>query len=110
MFRLGYAMEPWLDNDNRLTVSIQLNHPNDNAENVRFGLEYSFQKTFYLRAGIKRTIGQKFLGADLTSEESYAAGAGVLVPIGLSDIGADYAFAYYGRLGAVHRINLSFTL
>ncbi|HMK39422.1 MAG TPA: PorV/PorQ family protein [Bacteroidota bacterium] len=109
-FRLAVALEPLETEGHVLTTSLQLNHPNDNAENVRLGLEYSFQKTLFLRAGIKRTIGQKFLGADLTSEESYAAGAGVLVPIGLSDIGADYAFAYYGRLGAVHRINLSFTL
>jgi hypothetical protein len=109
-FRLGFAMEPLEDGDQMLTTSVQLNHPNDNAENVRLGLEYSFRKTFFLRAGLKRTIGQQFLGADLTSEESFALGAGVLVPVGLSVIGADYAFASYGRLGSVHRITLSFTL
>ncbi len=109
-FRLGFAMEPVQTDDQMLTTSVQLNHPNDNAENVRFGLEYAYQKTFFLRAGIKRTIGQQFLGEDLTSEESFTLGAGVLVPMGLSVIGADYAFANYGRLGAVHRFNLSFTL
>jgi long-subunit fatty acid transport protein len=109
-FRLGFAMEPLEDGDQMLTTSVQLNHPNDNAENVRLGLEYSFRKTFFVRAGLKRTIGQQFLGADLTSEESFALGAGVLVPMGLSVIGADYAFASYGRLGSVHRITLSFTL
>ena len=109
-FRLGLAMEPVQSDDQMLTTSIQLNHPNDNAENVRFGLEYSYRKTFFLRAGIKRTIGQQFLGEDLTSEESFTLGAGVLVPMGLSVIGADYAFANFSRLGTVHRISLSFTL
>jgi hypothetical protein len=109
-FRLGFAVDPVQTDDHMLTSSVQLNHPNDNAENVRFGLEYSFRKTFFVRAGIKRTIGQQFLGADLTSEESFTLGAGVLVPMGLSDIGADYAFANFNRLGVVHRISLSFTL
>jgi len=109
-FRLGFAFEPLQTDDHMLTTSIQLNHPNDNAENVRLGLEYSFRKTFYFRAGIKRTIGQQLLGEDLTSEENYALGAGVLVPIGLSVIGADYAFANFSRLGTVNRISLSFTL
>jgi len=109
-FRLGFALEPLQTDDHMLTTSIQLNHPNDNAENVRFGLEYSFQKTFFVRAGIKRTIGQQFLGEDLTSEENITFGAGALVPTGLSVIGADYAFTNFSRLGTVHRISLSFTL
>ena len=109
-FRLGFAMEPVDGDDQMVTTSIQLNHPNDNAENVRFGVEYSFRKTFFVRGGIKRTIGQQFLGADLTSEESFTLGAGVLVPMGLSVIGADYAYANFSRLGTVHRFSLSFTL
>ncbi|HTR99251.1 MAG TPA: PorV/PorQ family protein [Bacteroidota bacterium] len=109
-FRLGFAMDAVQTEDNLLTTSIQLNHPNDNAENVRLGLEYAFRKTFFLRAGIKRTIGQQFLGADLTSEENVALGAGVLVPMGLSVVGADYAWTSFSRLGSVHRFNLTFTL
>ena len=109
-FRLGFAMDAVQTEDNLLTTSIQLNHPNDNAENVRLGLEYSFRRTFFLRAGVKRTIGQQFLGADLTSEENVALGAGVLVPMGLSVIGADYAWTSFSRLGSVHRFNLTFTL
>ena len=109
-FRLAVAMDAFQTEDHALTTSIQLNHPNDNAENVRLGLEYAFRKTFFLRAGVKRTIGQQFLGEDLTSEENVALGAGVLVPMGLSVIGADYAWTNFSRLGAVHRFNLTFTL
>jgi len=109
LFSLGIAMDPVDVDDHRLTTSVQLNHPNDNSEAVRLGLEYSFKKTFFLRAGVKRTIGQKLLGDDLTSEESYGLGAGVLAPMGLSVVGADYAFSNFGRLGSVHRISLTFT-
>ena len=110
LFKIGVAFDPIQTDDHRLTASIQLNHPNDNAENLRFGAEYAFQNTFFLRAGIKRTIGQQFLGEDLTSEENVALGAGVLVPMGLSVVGADYAWTNFSRLGSVHRFNLTFTL
>ncbi len=109
IFRLGVAMDPLNTDQHRLTTSVQLNHPNDNSEAIRLGLEYAFEHTFFLRAGIKRTIGQKLFGDDMTSEEDLALGAGVLVPMGLSQVGADYAFANYGRLGSVHRISLTFT-
>lgn len=109
VFRLGFAMEPLDIDDHRVTTSIQLNHPNDNAEHVRLGVEYGFQNTFFLRAGVKRTIGQPLLGEDATSEESVTFGAGVLAQVGFSTIGADYAYANFNRLGSVHRISLTMT-
>lgn len=109
LFKIGVAFDPVETDDHRLTASVQLNHPNDNAENLRLGAEYSFQNTFFVRAGIKRTIGQRLLAGDATSEESFALGAGVRVPTGISTVEADYAFANFVRLGSVHRISLSFT-
>jgi long-subunit fatty acid transport protein len=109
VFRLGFAMEPIAQENHRVTASVQLNHPNDNSEHVRFGLEYAFQETFFLRGGVKRTIGQELLGEDQTSEESLAAGAGILVHAGPSTVGADYAYANFSRLGSVHRISLIIT-
>ncbi len=109
VFRLGFAMEPLQTEHHRLTTSVQLNHPNDNAEHVRVGMEYAFYNTLFLRAGLKRTIGQRLLSADDTSEESFAAGAGVRVPIGISTVTADYAFSAYGRLGNVQRVAVSIT-
>jgi len=109
VFRLGFAFEPIEDEQNRLTASVQLNHPNDNAEHLRFGIEYGWQNTAFLRMGLKRTIGQKLLGEDATSEESYALGAGVRVPVLGKSVAADYAFAQFGRLGAVHRISILFS-
>ncbi len=93
----------------RLTTSVQLNHPNDNAENFRLGLEYAWQNTFFLRGGVKRTIGQQLLGADETSEDSFTLGAGVRLETPVTTVGADYAYANFSRLGSVHRISLSFS-
>jgi len=109
VFKLGIAMDPISDDDQRLTTSLQLNHPNDNSEHFRVGMEYSWRNSFFLRAGVKRTIGQPLLGSDATSEESFSLGAGVQVPIGISVVNADYAFSQFSRLGSIHRISLLFT-
>jgi len=109
VFRLGFAMEPYQVEDQRLTTSLQLNHPNDNSENLRLGVEYAFQNTFFVRAGVKRTIGQPMFGEDATSEESFTLGAGFRVPVAFTTVDADYAYANFSRLGSVHRISVSFT-
>ncbi len=109
MFRLGYAFEPWQDEHNRLTASVQLNHPNDNAENIRFGAEYEFDRTFFLRLGVKRTIGESLFGRASSTAEDYTAGVGVFVPLGITDASLDYAFANFNDLGVVHRITVAIT-
>lgn len=109
MFKLGYAFEPWQDEHNRLTTSLQLNHPNDNAENVRMGAEYEYDRTFFLRVGVKRTIGESFLGKALSTAEDYSVGVGVSVPLGITTASLDYAFSNFNDLGSVHRITLMLT-
>jgi hypothetical protein len=109
LFKLGFAIDPLLTDNHRVTASVQLNHPNDNGENVRVGVEYAWQNTFFLRGGFKRTIGQQLLGADETSDESYTLGAGVCIATGLTTVGADYAFANFNLLGSVHRISVTLT-
>ena len=109
VFMLGFAIDPITTDEHVLTTSLQLNHPNDNSEHLRIGVEYRWRDTFFLRGGVKRTIGQSLLGSDETSEESFGLSAGVKVPTGLSVISADYAFSSYGRLGAVHRLSLGLT-
>jgi long-subunit fatty acid transport protein len=109
VFKLGFAMEPYNEDNHRVTASLQLNHPNDNAEHFRLGLEYAWQETFFIRAGVKRTIGQAIFAQDQTSEEDLALGAGVAVSAGITTVRADYAFSSFNRLGSVHRISLAFT-
>lgn len=109
VFRFGVAFEPFEAESQRLTTSIQLNHPNDNAEHFRVGLEWAWQEAFFLRAGVKRTIGQELFGEDRTSDEEFAFGTGFAAPLGFSRVAADYAFVSYNRLGSVHRFSLTFT-
>ncbi len=109
VFRLGLAFEPIEGDEHRLTTSVQLNHPNDNSEHLRFGAEYAWRDLLFLRTGLKRTIGQKLIGEDATSEESFAAGAGIKVPVLSTVVTADYAFVQFNRLGAVHRISVVFS-
>lgn len=109
MFRLGYAFEPWQDDDNILTASIQLNHPNDNAENIRIGFEYGYASMFFLRGGVKRTIGEPLLGKALSTAEDISFGTGVKFPLGFTVANVDYAFTHFNELGAVHRITLALT-
>jgi len=109
VFRLGIAIDPIDSEDHLLTASLQLDHPNDNAEHIRLGLEYSWRRMVFARLGIKRTVDQAVFGEDLTTAESYALGFGVRVPLSLSTIGADYALSDFGRLGPVHRMTVAFT-
>ena len=93
LFRIGVAGEVFENEVHSVTTTVQLNHPNDNAENLNFGGEYWWQQRVALRAGYK--TGQ--------AEESYSLGFGVRFPISLADFALDYAFSDFGRLGYVNR-------
>ncbi len=101
MFRLSFAIEPFQNEEHRLTTSIQLNHPNDNAENLAFGAEYAWTETVFLRAGYKLNVEE---------QTSPSLGIGFRIPLDVSNVRFDYASANYGALGNTHRFSLSFTL
>jgi len=107
LFKMGFAFEPHQTEFTRLTASAQINHPNDNAENLRVGFEYAWNNTLFLRGGLKRTFGQELLGEDQTSAEDYSLGVGFFIPLSFTDVNVDYSFTHYWRLGGAHRISLS---
>jgi long-subunit fatty acid transport protein len=109
MFKLGFAFDPVQTDVHKITASIQLNHPNDNGENIRLGLEYEFDKTFYLRTGIKRTIGESLLGKAISTAEDISLGTGIKISTEFSIINFDYAYTNFNDLGSVHRISISLT-
>ena len=109
LFKVGIAFEPYQTEMHKVTTSIQLNHPNDNVENVRVGTEYIWNDILSLRVGLKRTFGEQLLGKDGSSEDDFACGVGVKVPVSLYKMNVDYSFANFNRLGGVHRISLLFT-
>jgi len=101
IFRIGFAFEPYQDDTNKLTASIQLNHPNDNSENFAIGAEYTFQEptlnsSFFLRGGYKFNV----------EEQNYSFGAGLNVPVSFAKITLDYAYSNFVRLGTAHRFSI----
>jgi long-subunit fatty acid transport protein len=95
-FRIGFAFEPYQDEINKITASIQLNHPNDNSENLSTGVEYNWKSTFYLRGGYKFNV----------DEQNFSFGAGVYVPVSLANVTFDYSYSNFVRLGTAHRFSI----
>ncbi len=96
IFRIGFAFEPFQTDNQKLTASIQLNHPNDNSENVVTGAEYNWRDIIYLRGGYKFNV----------DEQNYSFGAGVNVPISFAEFTLDYAYSNFTRLGSAHRFSI----
>jgi len=100
VFKVGFAFEPWMNERNRLTTSVQLNSPNDNAENFSVGAEYAYKDFLYVRGGYKFNV----------DAETFSGGAGVKFPISYARAILDYSIARYKELGFAHRISLSLLL
>jgi len=96
IFRIGFAFEPYEDDEHKVTASIQLNHPNDNSENLSTGAEYIWNNMFFVRGGYKINV----------EEQNYSFGAGVNVPIDIANFTLDYAFSNFSRLGSAHRFSI----
>lgn len=99
-FRFGFAVEPVNEEQHILTTSIQLNHPNDNSENISLGAEYRWMNSFALRAGYRINV----------DEQDLSLGAGVVTSLDFVALAVDYGYSAFGRLGGVHRISLGVRL
>jgi hypothetical protein len=96
IFRIGFAMEPYQTEEHTITTSIQLNHPNDNSENVVTGVEYKWKNLLYLRGGYKFNV----------DEQNYSFGAGLNFPLSIAEFNLDYAFTNFTKLGTAHRFSI----
>ncbi len=96
IFRIGFAFEPYESGDNRITTSIQLNHPNDNSENVVTGFEYSWKDIIFLRGGYKFNV----------DEQNYSFGFGANIPLRIAYCTVDYSFSNFERLGNAQRFSI----
>lgn len=97
LFSMGVSMLAFQETVHKITVSGQLNHPNDNAENLRFGAEYTFDSLFFARAGYKINV----------KGESYSAGVGVRTRIGAFPLRIEYALAPNSYLGMFHTLGIT---
>ncbi len=104
-FRFGVAMEvnqllfPQ-SKEHILTIGLDALHPRDYSERVHLGLEYSFRKSFYLRAGYKINY----------DEEDFSAGAGFIFSAMGVTARLDYSYTNFGVFGNVSRFTFNFEI
>jgi hypothetical protein len=96
VFRFGFAVEPFQTESNSITTSLQLNHPNDNSENLSMGAEYQYMKTFFVRGGYKMNV----------DEEGFSFGVGFAASMNPLSLSLDYGYAPFRNLGGIHRITM----
>ena len=96
VFRYGLAFEPIETARQKMTMSLEINQPADNAQLVKSGVEWTYEQRLALRTGYNFNA----------SEMKFSAGAGVFANVGQTHGQVDYAFTDGGALGAVHRVSL----
>ncbi|GAB5519008.1 MAG: type IX secretion system outer membrane channel protein PorV [Rhodothermales bacterium] len=103
-FLLGMTYDVFQNNpQHSLQVSGQLSNPNDNAESLNAGVEYTWNDLLILRTGYR-------LGVDEYTTPSFGAGLNVPPFIGNLALRFDYGFTQLERLGTVHRVGLNLGL
>ncbi|MBL4708787.1 MAG: PorV/PorQ family protein [Flavobacteriales bacterium] len=101
VFSLGASVIPWKQEKQSLLVSVQLNHPTDNAENYRIGLEYEYLKLLYLRAGYKLNVN---------SQPYPTFGFGLRHRVGGHPVFLNYAANPTEFLGVLHTVGVAFRI
>ncbi len=100
VFSLGASVVPWKVEKQSLLFSLQLNHPTDNSENYRIGVEYEYLKLLFLRAGYKLNVnGQPYP----------TFGFGLRHRVGGHPLSLNYAANPSEYLGILHTVGLSFS-
>ena len=102
-FKLGLSMN-MLDifeidpNSNSVLFSVDAEHPRDNKEMLRLGVEYTFMNILSLRTGYVTPE---------TSEAGIQAGIGLRYDVGGINLGVDYAYTDFGIFDSVQRITIN---
>ena len=104
IFRVGLAWNAMDNGTHRLLLATDAAHPNDNAEYVNAGMEYSFRDLIAFRVGYRNLF-------EPDTEQGLTAGGSLSLRVDRAlRIGIDYAYADFGRLRETHwfTFNLSF--
>jgi hypothetical protein len=95
IMRVGVAYDLTYSPVGRVTLATDAMFSSDQKERAVSGVEYAYNDFIYARAGYKLR----------TDEAGLTAGIGLKLPIGLSNLNVDYAWADMGRLCNAHRIS-----
>ena len=95
---MGASIIPWKKEKQSLLIALQLNHPSDNAENYRIGLEYEYMKLLYVRAGYMLNVASQSLPT---------FGFGLRHRIGVHPFYINYAANPTDFLGVQHTVGLA---
>lgn len=98
-FKIGISMVPYDENNHRIRTVVQLNHPNDNSENIRIGGEYSYKKLVHGRLGI--ILGRK--GRYIPT-----FGTGLSMIVMSHPVQFNYAYIPTSFMGMQHSIGINF--
>lgn len=61
IFKMGFSFVPYVKDKHKILFSAQLNNPNDNSENIRFGCAYDFAGLMQVQTGYKLSVaGQSY--------------------------------------------------
>ena len=101
LFKMGLSLVPYKDTRNSVLVAAELHHPNDNSENIRLAVEYSWMNILSVRAGYK--IGVK----DATVP---TFGLGLRTRAGRHPLRIDYAADPHPYLGFAQQIGLQLSI
>ncbi|MCB1161593.1 MAG: PorV/PorQ family protein [Candidatus Krumholzibacteriia bacterium] len=99
MFKVGLSAEAFDVGPHHMTSVIEFSHPPDNKERANLGVEYGFNRFFFLRSGYNAGYDANGLTGGFGLEIGTSERSRLLV---------DYAFEDLSYLGGAHRFSVSF--
>ncbi len=101
VFKMGFAMDAYKTDKHLIVGSVQLNNPNDNAENIRIGAEYEYAKLLRVQAGYKLSV----------KGQSYPSfGFGYKSKIGVHPLRINYGMNPTNAMGTQHIFGLQVSI
>lgn len=98
-FKLGISMLALDADDHKILTAVQLNHPNDNSENIRIGAEYGYKELMFIRGGF--ILGRK-------NQKIPTVGIGLKMAVLNHPVGFNYAFVPTSFMGLQHSFGINF--
>lgn len=99
IFRIGCALNYPEFPIGDIVAEIDAIHPNDNTEQVNLGIEWDLNRTLFIRTGYQALFQEQ-------SEQGLTVGGGIRWKLLNSYLNVNYAYADFGRLSAVQRIDM----